>query len=143
VTDESSLRTVAWLLMGLTGSAPGLLQLAAGRLSFTAQGRGALTTGQLRRLAELAGQPGLADELDAGRSAVVFDAPLDAVANVHFPWYYFGGGMKLIVAGRAYRFSFLQPQNTRLPTDADAILGAAGIPAGRASGKAWGTALSR
>jgi hypothetical protein len=47
---------------------------------------------------------------------------------VVFPWYYFGGGMKLSAGGVGHRFSFLRPQNTQdLP-------GVADIPAGRAAG---------
>ena len=129
--DKNSPRTVAWLLMGLTGSAPGVLQISDVRLSYTVYGRGALTGGQLEELERRSGRSGLADELGSGAPVTLFDVPLAAVSGVVFPWYYFGGGMKLTVADVGYRFSFIKPQNTQdWP-------GVAGIPGGRAAGKAW------
>ncbi|XVQ11378.1 hypothetical protein ACQP1W_02030 [Spirillospora sp. CA-255316] len=129
------LRTVVWLMMGSTGSAPGTLHLADGRLTFEAYGRGALTGGQLREVEKRSGRPGLAGHLDGGHAGVVFDVPVAEIGKVAFPWYYFGGGMKLSAAGSPYRFSFLQPQNTMLSE------GLGGIPAGRACGRAWKGAL--
>ncbi|MBW8483102.1 hypothetical protein [Actinomadura parmotrematis] len=134
------MRSLVWLMMGSTGSVPGELHLSDGRLVFEAYGRGALTGGQLRELEARAGRPGLGGHLDAGRAGVVFDAPVDAVGAVSFPWYYFGGGMRLRVGEAPYRFSFLQPQNTRLPGD---LRGAGDIPAGRAAGRGWKQALRR
>ena len=102
-----------------------------------AHGRGALTMGQLRTLEQRTGRPGLTDMLTMGHSLVLFDAPLAEVENVRFPWYYFGGGMKLTVSGHPYRFSFLQPQNTQT-----APAHVAGIGSGRAGGRAWKSALA-
>ena len=134
--DTNSPRTVAWLLMGLTGSAPGVLQVSDGRLSYTAHGRGALTGGQLRELERRTGRSGLADELTGEAVVTLFDVPLAAVSDVVFPWYYFGGGMKLTAADVGYRFSFIKPQNTQdWP-------GVADIPGGRAAGKAWRETLA-
>ncbi|MFC5749560.1 hypothetical protein [Actinomadura rugatobispora] len=133
ITQE--LRTVVWLMMGSTGSAPGTLRLGDGRLTFEAYGRGALTGGQLREVEKRSGRPGLAAHLDGGHAGVVFDVAASGIGKVTFPWYYFGGGMKLTAAGSPYRFSFLQPQNTMLTER----LG--GIPAGRACGRAWKEAL--
>lgn len=131
------LQTLAWLIMGSTGSTPGVLCLEGGRLRFEAHGRGALTMGQLRTLEQRTGHAGLTDLLTAGHSLVLFDAPLSQVERVRFPWYYFGGGMRLTVAGHPYRFSFLQPQNTQaVPAHV------AGIGAGRAGGRAWRSALA-
>ena len=42
-------------------------------------------------------------------------APLAAVRDVTFPWYSFDNRMKMRVDGKSYRFSFIQPQNTKLP----------------------------
>ncbi|WP_157610227.1 hypothetical protein [Spirillospora albida] len=136
----SEARTLAWLMMGSTGSTPGMLMTARGRLRFDAFGRGALTGGQVRELEKRTGRPTLGAELDAGRAVTLFDAPLDVVGDVRFPWYHFGGGMKISVAGAPYRFSFLRPQNTRMPDD---VRGVADIPSGRASGKTWKAALRR
>jgi hypothetical protein len=131
VPDKDSPRTAAWLLMGLTGSAPGVLQIVDGRLSYIVHGRGALTGAQLKELERRTGRSGLADELGNGAVVTLFDVPLEAVGGVVFPWYYFGGGMKLTAAKVGYRFSFVKPQNTQdWP-------GVADIPEGRAAGKAW------
>jgi hypothetical protein len=136
VPDEDSPRTVAWLLMGLTGSAPGVLQIVDGRLSYTVHGRGALSGSQLEELERRTGRSGLGDEVGNGAVVTLFDVPLEAVTGVVFPWYYFGGGMKLTVANVGYRFSFLKPQNTRTWP------GVADIPEGRAAGKVWRAALA-
>ncbi|WP_214404387.1 hypothetical protein [Pseudonocardia lacus] len=130
-----ALRTTAWLIMGSTGSTPGVLELVDGRVRFTAAGRGALTGGQLTELERRSGRVGLVAQLDRGSSVTVFDAPRQAVTEVKFPWYYFGGGMKLTVEKAPYRFSFLQPQNTQEWPGID------GIPGGRAAGKLWRAAL--
>lgn len=78
---EKTYSTPAWLLDGMIESIPGTLELRNRRLSFTAGGR------------------------------IVFDAPLETVSGVKFPWYYFGGGMKLQAGGQSYRISFVTPDN--------------------------------
>src|SRR5262245_44507292 len=133
------LQTLTWLLMGSTGSAPGVLGLSGGRLTFEAHGRGALTLSQLRELEQRTGRPGLVQHLTDGHRVPLFEAPLPAVQDVRFPWYYFGGGMKLTVAGHPFRFSFLQPQNTRLPGDLASVRE---LSTGRSGGKAWRAALA-
>lgn len=133
------LQSLAWIIMGSTGSAPGVLSLSGGRLSFQAHDRGALTSGQLRTLEQRTGRAGLADHLANGYRVPLFEAPLEAVGNVKFPWYYFGGGMKLTIAGQPFRFSFLQPQNTKLPGE---LASARELTTGRAAGKAWRAALT-
>ncbi|MEO3785007.1 hypothetical protein ABGB12_16840 [Actinocorallia sp. B10E7] len=135
--NAQHLQTLAWLIMGSTGSTPGVLGTEGGRLRFEAHGRGALTMGQLRTLEQRTGHSGLTDLLTMGHSLVLFDVPLQEVGQVRFPWYYFGGGMKLTVAGSPYRFSFLQPQNAQTTPSH-----VAGIGAGRASGRAWKSALA-
>jgi hypothetical protein len=127
--------TRAWLMMGMTGSAPGVLQIADGRLRYTVHGRGALTGGQLGRLEERSGRPGLADELGDGARVTLLDVPVEKVGGVTFPWYYFGAGMKLAVGGVRYRFSFIKPQNTQ---DEPGIMA---VPGSRATGRTWRAAL--
>jgi hypothetical protein len=115
------------LLVGLTGSRPGVLELADGRFAFTA---------------------------DDGR---VFEAPLAEIEDVVFPWFYFGGGVKLTVAGTRHRLSFVRPNGAEdvparlVDGTADAAGGALAlltahqklrdIGQGRAAGKAWKAAL--
>ena len=90
--------TQIWRLSGLTGSEPGHLELRAGRLIYT--------------------------PIDEARPG--FDVPLAEVAEVNFPWHYFGGGFKVRIRGEQYRFSFVEPHNEY-----------ADIGAGRETGKAW------
>jgi len=99
------LQSQVWLLSGMTGSQEGILQLADGRFAFT----------------DIDGQ-------------TVFDVPLSEVREVEFPWYYFGGGMKLSIGAERYRVSFMRPGN---------IGGGIGdIGPGRRVGKEWKAALA-
>ena len=132
-TDDTALRTPAWIMHGITGSEPAVLELARGRL--------ALTT-------------------EEGR---VFEATLADVSDVTFPWYYFGGGAKLTVGGREYRLSFVRPNGARdtsarllqrlnfggavgVAVDAVALYEAGrkfhDAAVGRRAGKAWKAALA-
>jgi hypothetical protein len=118
--STKTLRTPAWQMVGITVSVPGVLELADGRLGFTTV---------------------------EGR---VFEAPLAEVSDVVFPWYYFGGGVKLRVGGEQVRISFVRPNDaTDVPGrvlagegDAGAALLTVGrkvddIGQGRAAGSAW------
>jgi hypothetical protein len=77
--DDDTLCTPAWLLKGLFRHELGVLEYAGGRLAFTIGGRER------------------------------FDVPLAEVRDVTFPWYYFGGGVKLTIRDQRYRFSFVEP----------------------------------
>lgn len=112
------------------GNVPGVLELADGRLGFTTE---------------------------EGR---VFEAPLSQINDLKFPWYYFGGGMKLRVGNEKYRVSFVRPNGASdVPGHLFArtdILGAAGdvvglltagrkfldVGQGRRAGKAWKSVLA-
>ena len=108
-----------WRLIGTLRSEAGWLDLTAGRLRYTTETR------------------------------EVFDVPLDEVTDVVWPWYYFGGGVKLTVGGEQYRFSFVLPNGAEYPTAR--VQAAAGDPAalaivaqkgsdiarGRKAGKEW------
>jgi hypothetical protein len=74
VFPEQTLCTPAWLLQGIIRSESGLLQLVEQRISFTTEAR------------------------------CIFDAPLSNLRDVIFPWYYFGGGMKLAIENIAIAF---------------------------------------
>lgn len=118
------LLTPAWLLIGMTGSVPGKLKLSEQRLSFTAIGCGTLWKKELLKLEKEVAQPGIADKMDNGESALVFDIPLSEI-SVDFPWYYFSGGMKIRTGKNQFRFSFGQPGNTQLPVGLENLPGAA------------------
>lgn len=120
----SNLRSEVWLLVGMTGSRPGLLELSGGVLAFTAE---------------------------EGR---VFEAKRADVTDVAFPWFYFGGGMKLTVAGTRHRISFVRPNGAEVASARllEAVGGGAlalltvnqkitDIGDGRRAGKAWKAAL--
>ena len=109
----------AWLLKGLIRSIPGWLDLHEERLRF------------------------------ATPEEVVFDVPRAEVTAITYPWYYFGGGVKLRAAGRPYRFSFVKPNGAEYATArAQASYGdpaalalvaskAADIGTGRDLGRRW------
>lgn len=109
----------AWRLIGTLRSEAGWLDLTAGRLRYTTETR------------------------------EVFDVRLEEVTDVVWPWYYFGGGVKLRVAGEQYRFSFVLPNGAEYPTArlqaaagdlaALAIVEQKGndIAVGRKAGKEW------
>ncbi len=123
---ETRIATVAWHLRGITHSLPGRLRLNANTLSFV---------------------------YDDG--AVLFKARLRDVSDIVFPWYYFGGGCKLTVAGARHRFSFVRPNDAEDAIDRLAARGGdAGavysqvsgkimdIGSGRAAGKVWKQVLT-
>lgn len=96
---DDQLRTPAWLLRGLTGSRVGELTVSRGRISFRATGE------------------------------TLFDAPLAAVQQVAYPWYYFGGGAQLTIEGHRYRLSFVRPTS-----EGGSIVD---VAAGREACRAW------
>lgn len=69
----------AWMLKGLTQSIPGWMAIKDERVCF------------------------------ATPDGVVFDVARSEITAVVFPWYYFGGGVKLEAAGVPYRISFVKP----------------------------------
>jgi len=116
---EGDFASYAWRLIGTLRSEAGWLDLRAGRLRYSTP------------------------------AGVVFDVPLADVTDVIWPWYYFGGGVKLTAGGEQYRFSFVLPNGAEYPTAR--LAAAAGdlssltivwqkaedIGAGREAGKEW------
>jgi hypothetical protein len=84
--SEKDFASYAWRLIGTLRTEAGWLDLTAGRLRYTS-------------------------ELGA-----MFDVRLDEVTDVVWPWYYFGGGVKLTAQGDRYRFSFVLPNGAEYPT---------------------------
>ena len=134
------LETDAWLLRGIS-SLPGELRLASGRLSFVCSGSGSARPFQIRRLAQVMGQPCLVEAIAEGRAVPLFVWPADQVETV-FPWYYFGGGLKLRYRGVQLRFSFGRPASPGygLGAAASDLKEAATM---RSRGKLWSKALAR
>ena len=83
---ESDFASYAWRLIGTLRSEAGWLDLTAGRLRYSTP------------------------------AGVVFDVPLAEVTGIIWPWYYFGGGVKLTAAGEQYRLSFVLPNGAEYPT---------------------------
>ena len=149
-TSTPKLSNKVWLLRGLFFSAPGILELNNGQLSFTLTDTGAFWPPQLRALEKMAKRPGLASAIEQGESALVFSVPVNSI-EVNFPWYNFNGGVMIVVDNVSYRFSFLQPQNTKMPEPAPEELievaetmmeGGGEILDGMQVGKAWKAALA-
>lgn len=106
-----TMRSPAWLLFGITQSVAGELILMQGRLAF---------------------------EAHDGRR--IIDAAVTDISGVNFPWYYFGGGMKLRIGADSYRVSFTRPGN--LPDHSAEVDDAGDLRSGRQSGAAWKSALA-
>ena len=132
------LQTRVWWLMGLTGSSEGILTLQDGYLSLEVFGIGAFSKGHLKAIKKMQLAPIVAEALAADESVEVFKVPLKAVKKFHFPWYYFGGGMKIMLQGQVYKISFLPPQNTVASDRVTAAFdGLENIPKGRQVGRLW------
>ncbi|MCL5736809.1 MAG: hypothetical protein M1274_14745 [Actinobacteria bacterium] len=122
--DSRRLASPAWQLKGRTQSLAGWLEFNEGRLRF------------------------------ATPTEVLFDVSLLEISQVKFPWYYFGGGMKLQAAGKPFRISFVKPNGAEV-LDAR-VLASFGDPAalslaaskvtdiheGRGAGRRWRELLS-
>jgi hypothetical protein len=87
-------------------------------------------------------------------AGTAFDIPVTEIRDLTFPWYYFGGGMKLTAAGERHRVSFVRPNDAtedlpfRLAAREGDVAGLAlvglkfqEIGEGRAAGRAWRSAL--
>ncbi len=83
----NSLRTQAWLLLGLVSSIPGELILRDRAISFVTRGSGSAWPRQLRRLERMLAVPGLARQIEDEASTTVFQWRIDEV-TVRLPWYY-------------------------------------------------------
>jgi hypothetical protein len=109
------LRSGVWLLIGMTGNSPGVLELTDGSIRFT--------------------------DADGQR---VFEAPVGDVSAT-FPWYYFGGGCKIRVkaTGVTHRISFVKPNGAGDAADLFIVGEKFGdIARGRTAGKEWKAALA-
>ncbi len=119
----SELCTPAWRMIGMTVSEPGYMSCNGRRLCY------------------------------ANAAGALFDVELSEVSGLKFPWYYFGGGLKMKVKSERHRFSFVIPNGAetaeaRILTYISPLRGAVAtaevvsekyrdIKDGRAAGKAW------
>ncbi len=136
ISTDAQLESSAWLLSGLTGSSPGALSLAGGRLTYRLYGVGTLSARRLQKLGELCGTPDLERQLEVEEEGVsILDEPVEAV-ELSFPWYTFGGGMTVETKKGRFRFSFLRPANTMAEPERGVVAGLE-ILTGRAAGRRW------
>jgi hypothetical protein len=106
-----------WILSGVTGSQPALLSHEAGQVTLST----------------------FSDEDEPVQS---FSVKTADISDVKFPAYQLSGGCSFVANSQKYRISFLQPQNTKLPTYFNELSGVAEIGSGRKAGKAWKKILS-
>lgn len=110
-----SFSSAAWLLRGIS-SVPGELRLRGSQLSFVAQERGSAWDWQLKKLQRNSRDADFADKLRSGNHATLFNEPLAAV-TVRFPWYYFSGGLVVMVRRQVYRLSFGQAASSSMASN--------------------------
>ncbi|HHI78806.1 MAG TPA: hypothetical protein ENK02_02365 [Planctomycetes bacterium] len=134
MTRRNNFSTKAWLLLG-NRNLPGELRLSSGRLSFCVLGEGNLGRRGFEKLEARSGCAELGALVERGARPLLFELPLSEVERVHFPWYYFSGGLKLTIAGVQYRFGFDQPSNSRGVNEGGDLFGS--IARARRAGKAW------
>ncbi len=136
----------AWLLDGAIDSLPGLLNFDGQRLRFLILTEGTFPESKLNELLTAHGKHTTEFPIE------LFSVSRDEVASFKIPWYYFNGGAKVLINNRAYRFSFVHPQNTVDPSHYSEHLrqwvGGAGqeevdIPAAQSAGKQWKKILAR
>ena len=89
---KGSLHSGAWLLLGFSGSEPGTLTLSQGRLRF-----------------------------DTEAGSCTWDTALKEIDRLEFPWYYFGGGMKVKIGRKRYRVSFIRPNTGSYISESDLV----------------------
>ena len=102
-----------WLLDGLIHSAPGVITLNGNRLSFVLVGPG--TFGE-RHLTKYFSSASAYEEL-LSQNMTLFDVEVSEIKKAKFPWYSFGAGCNLEINEVQYKLSFVEPQNTKFPTN--------------------------
>ena len=138
--------TKAWLLRGI-GNLAGKMTLQGGRLRFvTLGGYGQLLSFQLRRLEKETGSAGLEKLVNDGLEATVLEVMLTDITQIVFPWYYFQGGVRLVINGVKYKFLFSAPSNSKISIERGAgeaveLFGA--LIEGRRAMKVWKVAFAR
>lgn len=111
--NDHKLCTAAWLLVGWTGSEPGILRFENERLIFTGE-----------------------------KTGRIFDTPLSEITNVNFPRQYFGAGLKMQIGATEYRLSFIEPENVgNIGLYAYGRSDGVSDLTGRKAGKAWKSIL--
>ena len=93
----------------LVSNARGRLELAGGRVRFgTVSGSPGRTSGSFTLwLEEMAGRPGVKDQIEAGNAVLLLDAPIEA-CRVTFPRF-MPGAMQIATGGKTWAFWLVNP----------------------------------
>jgi hypothetical protein len=102
-----------WLLDGLVHSAPGIIELNGSQLTLTLIGSGTFGDNQCSKYLS---EPGAYEVLQK-ENLIVFNVKMSEIKDSKFPWYSFGAGCRLEIDNNIYKLSFVQPQNTKFPTN--------------------------
>jgi hypothetical protein len=126
----------AWITKSKLSSfnAKGRLELADGRLRFSTV-PGATSGGFAGWLEEMAGRPGVKDQIEAGDAVLLLDAPVEA-CHVTFPRAMYGRGMEIATGGKTWTIWLMYPAAPGIWSLFD-LLGS------RGANKPWKAALSR
>lgn len=136
----------AWLLDGSINSLPGLMNFNGERLRYLIIDPGTYTQQRLDELLIAHGKQNGEFPLE------LFSVNRSEITEFKIPWYFFGGGAKVLINDHSYRFSFVRPQITVEPSHYSEHLmqwvGGSGqeevdIPAAKAAGKQWKQILAR
>ena len=133
---KQNLQTDVWLLVGLTGSAPGVLSWQNGALSLTLHGRGHLLKSHTRKLSRMLKDENIGARLQNDEHTTIFKVSLDKVDTVNFPWYAMSCGVNLTIDSSTFRISFIRPSNTTHQS------GIGDIFPSRETGQAWRLAFA-
>lgn len=115
MSKPTSYASTAWLLSGVIHSLPGVLILKEGTLRYRLLESGTMGKSSLKKLAFQYNVPDLAERLQEEQPVELFEVGIRNLQQLHFPWYYFGGGMKFSLGHHQYKLSFIQPNNTKMP----------------------------
>ena len=101
---------MAWLLHGITRSEPGILRFDGNRLTFISKEKGS-----------------------------IFNASMDEISNLSFPWYYLGAGCKMRIQTTEYRLTFIEPNDSGSDIGLYTFARSEGAEnlAGRKAAKSW------
>lgn len=138
---NKSFSSKAWLLNGLFHSLPGILELKKGTLLFTAIGTGTFWDNGLKKLEKKSGVVNLFSLLKEDKPAQLFSVELREIQKVTFPLLFLSAGVHITINNEKYRLSFIQPNNTKMPSHDKSIEVIQDISHSRKVGKKWKSLL--
>ncbi len=131
-----------WLLSGLFHSLPGILALKDNKLTFTAVGTGTFWDNGLKKLEKKSVAKDLFSLLKQDKPVQLFCVELSEIQKITFPIIYFSAGVHITINNEKYRLSFIQPNNTKMPSHDKTVEAIQDISHSRKVGKMWKTLLT-